>query len=405
MASHPPEQPVRRHSRRVALGFAAGLAAVAGLSFTAQLAATPRGALLGLGTLLPTGQLGTLRARQLDNAGLPPAGIASAARLALPVAPLAAEPFFGAGAAGFRTKESFGTAQDAALLREALRRNPRSREARALLLRHALGTGQLGPAIDQLAVLNRLNAGAMDKLMAAFGQSLASREQVIAAVDALTPHPELYRPFLIGFARANKEPSLAVALVTRLPQSTFSDPEVRQISIQLLVGAQAFGEARALWGIGLGKDLRGPVHSPDFTDRRAGPPFNWQLTTDETGAAEFGKSGGLSVIYYGRRPGALARQLLTLPPGNYTARIEYRTLSGLPGAIGLELRCAGSPEAIALRPLDGKVDVAAEAMLAFAVPAQGCGGQMLALVGRPIEERRQQELAVRRIEVQRGGQP
>lgn len=405
MTTVSPEQPPRRHPKGVALGLAAGLAAVAGLSFLAQFAATPSGAVLGFSKVLPSGELGALRVMQLDPSDRIPAGIVAQARRALAVAPLSSEPFAGAGSAGFGKPDSFGSNADAALLREALRRNPRSREARALLLRYALGTDQLGPAIDQLAVLNRLNPGAIDKLMGAFGQTLASEQQVIAAVDALKPHPELYRPFLGGFVRANKAAPLAIALVTRLPASSFNDPEVHQVSIQLMVKAQAFGAARALWGGRPGKQPTGLVFSPDFTDRRAQPPFNWQLTTDESGAAEYGKSGGLSVIYYGRQSGALVRQLLTLAPGTYTARVKYRTLSGLPGAIGLELRCAGSPEAVALRPLDGKVDSVAEATLSFAVPAQGCGGQMLALVGRPIEERRQQELVVQRLDVTRGGQP
>jgi hypothetical protein len=405
MASLPPDRSARVRQRFVAVALSLACAGLALLANAGRLAETARGGQIGLGRWLGPGKLGELRAQPFDSTGRPPPGIAGLARQALPVAPLAYEPFFGAGSAGFRASGSAGSARDAKLLREALRRNPRSREARTLLLRHALGTNQLTPAIEQLAMLNRLNPGAIEQLMAALGQTIATERQAIDAVDALRPYPELYRPFLRGFLTAAKEPKLAIALVTRLPADTFTDPQVRSSAIQVMVRAQAFAAARALWGVGLGKDKGALVHSPEFADRRAPPPFNWALTVDETGAAEPGKAGGLDVIYYGRQPGTLVRQLLTLGPGTYTARVEYRTLSGQPGAIGLELRCAGADQAFALRPLDAKVEAEADAAVTFTVPAQGCSGQMLSLVGRALEERRQQEMTVRRLDVVRGARP
>lgn len=392
----------RSRQRLGAVALALGLAGAALLVNVARIAESPRGGAAGLGQWFGPGKLGALRAQSLDSAGRPPKGIAAVARRALPYAPLSFEPFFGVAAAGFRDAGSFGSDTDSKLLREALRRNPRSRESRALLLRHALGAGRLGDAIEQLAVLNRLNPGAIEQLMAALGQTIANDRQIVEAVDALKPYPALYRPFVAGFAKADKPGPQAITLVTRLPQSAYTDSEVRRVVIDLMIKAQAYDEARALWG---GGQERGLIHSPDFADRKAPPPFNWAFTIDGTGAAERGKAGGIDVIYYGREPGPLARQLLTLPPGTYTAKIEYRTLSGTPGAMALELRCGGAPVPIALRALDGKVGAEAEAALTFTVPPQGCAGQMLALAGQPQELRNPQEATVHRIDVARGGQP
>ena len=100
-----------------------------------------------------------------------------------------------------------------------------------------------------------------------------------------------------------------------------------------------------------------------------------------------------------------ARQLLTLSPGTYTAKIAYRTLSGTPGAMALDLRCGGAPEPLAQRALDGKVGAETEVALTFTVPPQGCAGQMIAIDGQPQELRNPQEASVHRIDVTRGGQP
>jgi len=357
--------------------------------------------LLLLGAIGP-GKLGELKSLKLDSEGKAPASIDAVARRALPGSPLAFEPFFGVAAASFRDKTSVGGARDAALLQEALRRNPRSREARLLLLRHALGTGKLSEAIDQIAVLNRLTPGAANQLMAGLGGAIRSQRQVDEAVDALKPHPELYRPFLRGFKLARQAPELAIRLVSRLPEPALADPVVRKMAIEEMVEAKAFAEARALWGKGLGKPGQ-LVHSPDFSDSKAPPPFNWTLAESESGVAERDRGGGLLVDYYGRSPGLLASQLLTLAPGSYTARLEYSTEAGNPSAPGVQVRCAGSPAPRALLPLDAMVGASRTASLAFTVPAEGCKGQVLGLAGRVQERRDPQTLLVRRLDAVRGG--
>lgn len=174
------------------------------------------------------------------------------------------------------------------------------------------------------------------------------------------------------------------------------------MAINLLVDAQAFATARHIWGstfAGQGALL----HSPDFSDRRAQPPFNWEFAENETGVAERATGGGVDLAYYGRVPGKLVSQLVTLAPGGYRLGIDYRSISGTPGTIALEVRCAGKDQVLGLLPLSARVGADGEARLEFAVPADGCPGQTVALIGRALEERDGQEALVRRITLSRGG--
>ena len=389
---------LRKGNMLAALLAGLALTATAVLAAGARVAETPLGGKSGLA--YGPSRLGLLRAQQLDPQGRPPTGIATVARQALPAAPLAYEPFFGVAAAGFRADNAVGSPRDAALLREALRRNPRSRESRMLLLKHALGTDQPGEAVDQLAALDRLNNGAAGQLMSGLGKAITTNRQVDETIAALRPHPELYRPFLTGFLAAQKPSALVERLVTALPPSAMRDGQVRASATALLINARAFSKARALWAAGTRSNPQTLVHSPDFADRTALPPFNWALSVNETGAAEPVAGGGLSVAYYGRRPGVLAAQLLTLAPGTYTARLEYRTLSGTPGALGLSLRCEGSETLLVERPLDAKVGAARPIEAGFTVPPD-CPAQQLAVAGRIRDNRDPQEAELRRLEVTR----
>ena len=387
----------------VALAAGGGLAAAALLANLARKAETPAAAESPLLAALGPGKLGLLRAQQLDPAGRPPKGIERVARAALASAPLAYEPFFGVAAAGFRGEKQFGSKGDAALLEEALRRNPRSREARLLLMRHAVGTGDLKRAIEQLAVLNRLNSKLVGELMLALGKAIGSERQVDEAVAALRPHPELYRPFMTGFAAAEKPAALVVRLVPQLPSAALADREVRRLAIKEMVSAQAFAEARRLWGDATAS--RGLVHSPDFADTKAPPPFNWELAANSTGAAERQPQGGIAVDYYGRTPGSLVSQLLTLAPGTYTAMLRYRTDSGEPGALALQVGCAGGGAMLAQRPLEGRAGRETVMPLTFTVPPAGCRGQLLTVAGRVQEARDPQAVVLTRLDLAQGARP
>lgn len=394
----------RGDSRRQlrALGATLAVAAIALLGSMGRIAETRAAASSPLLASLGPGKLGLLRAQQLDSEGKAPKGMDRFARAALPGAPLAFEPFFGVAAVAFRGRDEFGGARETALLREALRRNPRSREARLLLLRQAVGRGQLGEAIDQIAVLGRLSPGVVDQLMLSLGAAVNSERTVDEAAQTLRAHPELYRPFIQGYARTDKPAALTVRLVSKLPAEAMADPRVRRTAVGLLVKVQAFATARQLWGAAYAQQ-GSLLHSPDFSDRRAPPPFNWEFTENETGVAERADGGGVELVYYGRSPGRLLSQLLTLGPGSYRLGIDYRSIDGTPGAIGLEVRCAGQEQALAMLPLGARAGADGEGQLSFTVPDSGCAGQTVQFIGRALEERVGQEALVRRLSLTRGG--
>lgn len=392
-------------SRLTALTAGVAVGALAFAAWAGQLAQSPSAQNVPALASTGPGKLGLLRAFKLGDNGEIPVGIAAAGRRALPDSPLAYEPFFAVAAEDFRNKSDTGNARDGLLLREALRRNPRSREARMLLMRHAVGSGDLREAIDQLAALNRLNGIIVDQLMAALGNGISSVRQVDEAVAALAPHRQLYNPFIRGFALARKPAPLVVRLISQLPPAALADPTVRAIAIDQMVQAEAFTTARTLWAGGRRRGTGELVYSPDFSDWRAPPPFNWQLEQSATGVTERGQGGRLMVEFYGRESGLLASQLLTLAPGNYAAVLDYRTESGTAGGIVLQVRCAAGGAVLGQIPLRAGVGTGQKLSLGFAVPTAGCGGQILGLAGMPLEDRKSQVISARLLSVVRAGQP
>ncbi len=380
---------------------AVALLLIALLSHIGRLAESPAAARIpGIGMIGP-GAIGKLRALPLDAGGLPPQQSASLAGPALAGSPLSSEPFFVAAAARFRSNNAQSSPAAAALLREALRRNPRAREAHYLLLRNAVGAGNIKEAIGEIANLTRLTNGATDKMMSAVGTSITTERQADDAVTGLASYPELLGPFLIGYAQGTKPAALTVHLVNRLPPAALAEPNVRNVVVNLLVSAQAFGEARRLWGNGPGKPAL--ISNPDFAKTAAHPPFDWTLVEDSTGVAERAPQGGLSVAYYGREPGVIASQLLTLAPGRYKARLQYRSDGGSPGALGMGIRCAGGANTLFIQPLTGKIGVVQFLTVGFVVPAQGCAGQIVSISGRVQESRDPQQAMVRRLDITQEG--
>ena len=116
-----------------------------------------------------------------------------------------------------------------------------------------------------------------------------------------------------------------------------------------------------------GIDGRSPalLFDPDFSQPEPSPPFNWALTSSTVGLAERQPGGRLHVIFYGQEDGALARQLLVLPPGRYHLSMRLRGGSTQAKALNWNLTCPGAQEALASVPLD----LAASRGLTFEVPA------------------------------------
>ena len=324
-----------------------------------------------------------------------------AVRRALVSAPLASEPFTLLAAKGL-TQDPRGHGQESALLTEALRRDPRSRSARILSLRNRAATGDLRGAFDQLDVLFRLSPGLVNQAMDTIARLIDSPQRMDLALSALSGHPNLYEPFVSSLVGKNRSRDVIVRMAQGLPADILARPPVRASLVGQLVDVREFALARSIWQRGNPPGSTGLVFSPDFSDQRTAPPFNWQMLVSTTGSAAFGKNRGLSVVYYDRSPGRLARQIVTLPPGRYRLTVEFQLISGTADNVRLQIACYGAPGPLTDLALYSSKPGFFKTSALFDVPALSCNGQDLAIVGIATERRSETEVEVRRVDIMQG---
>jgi len=342
------------------------------------------------------GQLAELQTNQrdFDEAG---------ARRALASVPLASEPFAAIAAASLADNPRGKTGRETALLNEALRRDPRSRAARILLMRQMAVSGDLKGSFAQLEVLYRLNPILVTQAMDSIARLVDTPKRMDVALTALSGRPNLYEPFVVGLVGKGKSREVIVQLARGLPADILAKPGIRRSIVSQLVDVGEYALAKSIWQAGNGKATTGLVFSPDFSDRRSSPPFNWQLFETTSGAADFGKDHGLLVNYYDRSPGRLVRQVVTLTPGRYRLFVEFRLLSGSADNVKLRIACFGAPDALAEISLFTPGSGLRKAQAEFEVPAQACAGQDLAVWGGVAQTRSETEVELQRIDILPGG--
>ena len=291
-------------------------------------------------------------------------------------APLAPEPFLVEGTIA----QIGGDGPRAETLFLAARmRDPRAPAARYFLADHYLRTNRIAAGLTETAALARLSEKASEPLAPA----LAAYARTPGAVPQLR---QFFRDSPVNGGRtlnilaqdpANAE--LVLALASPLPLRQSPPPNWSTSLVNSLVTAGNHAAAEDVWRRINGIRDRGLLYDPQFRDRSAGPPFNWQLAAGSAGVAEASGGGGLSVIYYGREEVSLASQLLRLPPGAYrlAMRVEAPTsASGLAWIIG----CAvGTKQQLLRLPLN----IARKGRLSgnFAVPAGDCAVQWIEFRG------------------------
>ena len=325
-----------------------------------------------------------------------------AARRALVYAPLASEPFALLAAKGLAQDPRGHGGQESALLTEALRRDPRSRTARILSLRNRAATGDLRGAFGQLDVLFRLSPGLVNQAMDTIARLIDSPQRMDLALSALSGHPNLYEPFISSLVGKNRSRDVIVRMAQGLPTDVLAKPAARASLVGQLVDVREFALARSIWQRGNPPGSNGLVFSPDFSDHRTAPPFNWQMLVSTAGSAAFGKNRGLSVVYYDRSPGRLALQIVTLPPGRYRLAVEFQLISGTADNVRLQIACYGASGPLADLALYSSKPGFFKTSALFDVPALGCNGQDLAIVGVATARRSETEVEVRRVDIMRG---
>lgn len=303
--------------------------------------------------------------------------------------PLAPEPFLVRGVEA-------QLAGDTALARKAFAaaqlRDPRSLPARYFLAQDAFQRGDAASGLKDIVILARLAPYGATSLAPYLGAYAVDRSTWPQLRTVLRENPELAAATLQSLA---KDPANADVILA-LAEGRQREPNNPWIPVLLsnLVRAGDYGKARSVWAqlSHIRLDASSSIFDPTFSRSDAPPPFNWTLTSSTVGLAERRPGGGLHVIYYGQEDGALASQLLVLPPGTY--RLTMRATGDLGAAQPLQWRliCASSNAEIGAAPFGA----AAVKGWAFTV-AGACGAQQLQLVGSSSDMPRQVDVTINQV--------
>lgn len=303
--------------------------------------------------------------------------------------PLEEEPFVFAAASLVAAGE---IAQAERLLRIAVRRNPRSREARILLLDLLTRRGHTAEAVAEIEVLANLLPDQRPQLrntLVLLASIPSTRRQTLEAITINANKMEVLR----GLARSGASASMMLNSLDAVGELELGgDPEVFvNTLVNPLIQAGDWQGALRLWNhfnptaFAEGSLVLDPRFEGTF-----GPPFGWAVRSGNYGYARLGEDG-LVGEFYGRRRAELARQVLLLEPGNYLLRAQSRDVGT--GLI-LELECPGSGELVSGRLKERNEEIA------FSV-SQACPAQVLKLVGRPTDPPRPSVFSISEIQLER----
>jgi hypothetical protein len=337
-------------------------------------------------------------AAQNMRGALPPAVQARVERAAR-AAPLAEEPFL---IAGLRALDGGDSDRAAALIDEALRRNPRSRPARLALIDLHARAGRTEAAAVQLAALNRLVPEAGTLLVPELARMVRDPRTRGQARAMLLSDP-LLDQVLGHLVRNGADPALVMEFhqARAVPQDETTAAWQNELLARLTERGR-HAQTLAVWrGMAGGSDHDGSrIYDPDFTGRPGPPPFNWAYGEGNLGAAERG-GGALEVVYYGRDSGALTRQLLLLPPGRYRLAVEGEgDATGQGSRMFWRLVCAAGDAVLAELPVEG-LSGAPKRFAANATVPANCPAQWLRLDGEAAEFPTRQTAAFRQLRLER----
>lgn len=304
-------------------------------------------------------------------------------------APLAPEPFL---VRGVQAQLSGDTDVAERGFLAAQRRDGRSLPARYFLADLYFRRGDSTRGLAEVGALARLAPNGVQSLapyVAAYARNRATWPQLRALFRR---EPRLEDETLVALATDPRNAGAVLELATadrRRPSSLWVAP-----LLQGLVKDGQYARAREVWASvsGTRLDPTTLVFDPDFSRSDAPPPFNWSLTSSTVGLAERQRGGGLHVIFYGQEDGALASELLVLPPGSYRLVTRASGTQANTDALQWRLTCQGSTAPLASIPLSA----AAARAWAFTV-APGCGAQRLELFGSSADIPKQSEATIRSI--------
>jgi hypothetical protein len=260
-------------------------------------------------------------------------------------APLAPEPFLVRGV----DAELAGNSALAGRAFEAARlRNPRSLAAHYFLADHYLRTSQPGPGLAELVRLTRLVPDGIVSVAPYYARYAKEPGGAARMREMLRVHPEFASEVLSVLASDATNADLVLFLAGDHRNPLDQPPLWHGRLIEALVTAGQFQKARTVWAKLSGEPVTADsgLFDPQFSGKKAPPPFNWSLLSNASGLAEEQGNGRLHIIYYGRDNATLASQTLTLRPGRYRLSFKADGSSKALSLLAWKLNCLPSKQAI-----------------------------------------------------------
>ena len=376
-------------------------AAAAGLS---------TGSAVALGGLPPENPAATLRAMS-SLAQLPTQKVTDemlrTVQEGLEVLPLSFEPFFVAA----RAAEQKGDLRRATILMEEARLRRLSHPGvRSQLVVYYTKTERYPEALSEIDFILRRNADMRPAMLPELAKLISDPRGRAALATILAREPAWREEFFTAAGTRKLAPADARDLFEKIralkPKGDLRLE--RQLVLQTQASSGDYAGARRTWLAGLPAQERagsGQMFDGAFRGVPASKPFGWQFHSAEAGRAEPAKDGGrtyLDVAYFGGRGVLLAEQTLALAPGAYTLRVVARSPNGIQsGKLFWRITCLPGGNPIAALDLSQANAGDRRFAAAFTVPASGCPGQALNLVGEPGDVAAAVNLEVSRMEIAR----
>ncbi|MEF2554206.1 hypothetical protein VQ042_23220 [Aurantimonas sp. A2-1-M11] len=286
-----------------------------------------------------------------------------------------------------------GDVEEARRLYEgALRVAPTELHSLKRLIGLDLGDGELSSATDKVSVLLKRWPTRFSEFADIFPPLMRTGDGYRAVLETVAEDAAWRGRLLDHLATGPDTAPLAYRLLLDLRSTVLpvTPREVDRVVGQLLRAGnpQLAYQAFALTRTPAELQNAGYVTNSEFSKSAAASPFDWSLPrvagveaeilTEEMGP---GGSGGLRVQFR-RKPvkGAIARQVLMLPPGDLELSTESTARSlETPKGLFWEITCSGSREPLIVMSVEpGRYDHS-EVSVRFSVPATGCQTQQLTL--------------------------
>lgn len=327
--------------------------------------------------------------------------IRSLVTLAAQKAPLAEIPFILEAVRRAKGDDEAGAIR---LLEEARRRNPRTRLGRLLLVEQYVRADRVAEAANEIKVLTRLLSDVGELLGDQLARLALDPETRPALRQALGADP-LLDGVLTELVRRGADANLILELAAPRMQaySAGPPPDWQLLLIRSLVEAGRIPQARDLWSRFHHVQLpANEIFNPNFEEVGGTPPFNWYLAADAAGVAERGRDGSLDILYFGRADAELASQLLLLAPGRYQLEVTASAVNEAEGSrLAWRIDCVPGNDRLGEIGLDGLNSRPQRLRMQFSVPATGCSGQWIRLVGEAAEFPARREIQLRALRLQR----